>query len=156
MNLRKLIVKSLYPMCSDEVQILLDQMQNSPDKFVEMFDTPPYRIENPWYRAMQSGNFELIDHVALRQQLKLLKVKYAKQLILEGLLEANELASNRDANLDMFDSLIQTATKGASSQPTKIHMNKAQYDIAKKLVDAEASKKTMKMQTKARYVKGTE
>jgi hypothetical protein len=128
-------------------------MQNNPDKFIEMFDTPPYRIESPWFRAMQSGNFELIDHVALRQQLKLLKVKYAKQLILEGLIETSERAETRQSNLDMFDSLIQTATKGASSQPTKIHMTKAQYDIAKKLVDAEASKKTMKMQTKARYVK---
>lgn len=148
MNIRKLIVKSLYPICSDEVQILIDQMQNSPDKFVEMFDTPPYRIESPWFRAMQSGNFELIDHVALRQQLKLLKVKYAKQLILEGLIETSERTENREANLNMFDSIGKTATTGASLQPTKIHMTKAQYDIAKKFAGAEFKKEYAKYKEK--------
>ena len=92
MNIRKLIVKGLYPICSDEVQILIDQMQNNPDKFTQLFDSAPYRTESPWYRAMQSGNFELIDHVALRQQLKLLKINYAKQLILEGLMEKPEVS----------------------------------------------------------------
>lgn len=144
MNLRTYIVKALYPLCSNEVQILLDQMQNKPDKFTEMFDDIPYRRDNPWFRAMQSGNFELIDHIALRQQLKLLKGKYAKQLILEGLLEATEVAQNRDANLNMFDSILKTATQGKSSQPTTIRMSKAQYDVAKKLADAENAKRTAK------------
>lgn len=131
-------------MCSDEVQILLDQMQNNPDKFMEMFDDIPYRRDNPWFRAMQSGNFELIDHVALRQQLKLLKGKFAKQLILEGLFETNERTENREDNLNMFDSILKTATQGKSSQPTTIRMSKTQYDIAKKLADAENAKRTAK------------
>lgn len=139
MNIRTYIVKALYPLCSDEVQILLDQMQNNPDKFTQVFDNAPYRNENPWYRAMQSGNFELIDHVALRQQLRLLKNKYAKQLILEGLLAPVEIPSKLDV-------LLKDWTDGepVKSQPSKIHMNKAQYDIAKKFADSEAAKQQLK------------
>lgn len=144
MNIRTYIVKALYPMCSQEVQILIDQMQNNSDKFVEIIEDTPYRTASPWARALQRGNFELIDHVALRQQLKLLKGKHAKQLILEGLLEATEVAQNRDANLNMFDSILKTATAGKSSQPTTIRMSKTQYDIAKKLADAENAKRTAK------------
>jgi len=136
MNIRKLIVKGLYPICSDEVQILIDQMQNNPDKFTQLFDSAPYRTESPWYRAMQSGNFELIDHVALRQQLKLLKIKYAKQLILEGLLAPVETPSKLDMILKDW-----TDEQPIKAQPSKIHINKTQYDIAKKFADAEAKQK---------------
>jgi len=143
MNLRTYIVKALYPLCSDEVQILLDQMQNNPDKFTQVFDNAPYRNENPWYRAMQSGNFELIDHVALRQQIKLLKVKYAKQLILEGLLVPTQHAESFSSA--GMAKIIKDWTDGEpfpeKSQPSKIHINKAQYDIAKKFADAEAKQK---------------
>jgi hypothetical protein len=147
MNLRTYIVKALYPLCSDEVQILLDQMQNNPDKFTQVFDNAPYRNENPWYRAMQSGNFELIDHVALRQQIKLLKVKYAKQLILEGLLAptTQHAESGKTFSGSNLADIIKNWTDGEpfpeKSQPSKIHMNKAQYDIAKKFADAEAKQK---------------
>ena len=149
MNIRTYIVKALYPLCSNEVQILIDQMQNNPDKFTQIFDSAPYRTESPWYRAMQSGNFELIDHVALRQQLRLLKNKYAKQLILEGLLVPTQLDENRNnftgASLTQ---LLKDWTDGEpfpeKSQPSKIHMNKAQYDIAKKFADSEAAKQKLK------------
>lgn len=158
MNLRTYIIKALYPLCSDEVQILLDQMQNNPDKFTQVFDSTPYlATENPWYRAMQSGNFELIDHVALRQQIKLLKVKYAKQLILEGLLAptTQHAESGRTFSGSSLTQLLKdwTDEQPIKSQPSKIHMNKAQYDIAKKFAEAEAQKKNMKMNMKARYSK---
>ena len=146
MNLRTYIVKALYPLCSDEVQILLDQMQNNSDKFAQIFEGAPYRTENPWYRAMQSGNFELIDYLALRQQLRLLKNKYAKQMILEGLLESNQQAENREANLNMFDSV--------TGAPSKIRMNRAQIDIAKKFMEAEArNQKQQANLQKTRYSK---
>ena len=122
MNLRTLIVKGLYPVCSDEVQILIDQMQNNPEKFIEMFDIPSYRAESPWHKAMQSGNFELIDHVALRQQLKLLKINYAKQLILEGLIETKE---------------IDTAS---NTMLTSATMKQAAKDIFKANIDAQFKK----------------
>jgi Tfp pilus assembly protein PilN len=126
MNIRKLIVKGLYPLCSSEVQILLEQMQTKPDKFEAMFESMPYRVDhNPWLKALSNDNFELIDHVALRQQLKLLKTAYAKQLILEGLLDSNERTENRQANLNMFDSI-----KNAPTLPSKIHLSREQIEIA--------------------------
>lgn len=137
----------MYPLCSNEVQILLDQMQNNPDKFTQIFDSAPYRTESPWYRAMQSDNFELIDHVALRQQLRLLKNKYAKQLILEGLLvPAQQAESGSSYSSESMGQLIKRWTEDQSvkSQPSKIHMNKAQYDIAKKFADSEAAKQQLK------------
>lgn len=146
MNLRTYIVKALYPLCSDEVQILLDQMQNNPDKFTQVFDNTPFRTENPWYRAMQSGNFEMIDHVALRQQIKLLKVKYAKQLILEGLLSpSQQTESGSSYSAPSMAKIIKEWTNDQiQAQPSKIHMNKAQYDIAKKFADSEAAKQKLK------------
>lgn len=143
-NLRTYIVKALYPMCSEEVQILIDQMQNNSDKFTELFDDVPYRRDDPWAKALRGGSFELIDSVALRQQLKLLKGKYAKQLILEGLLKPNKIEETRESTLNMFDSILKTATQGKSTQPTTIRMSKAQYDVAKKLADAENAKRTAK------------
>lgn len=140
MNLRTLIVKALYPLCSDEVQILIDQMQTSPSKFAELFGE--YRPSHPWARALEKGNFELIDHVALRQQLKLLKGEFAKQLILEGLL----IPPVREDKTNFFgDSLVSALrTAQAPATPSKIHMNKAQYDIAKKFADSEAAKQKLK------------
>ena len=144
MNIRTYIVKALYPLCSDEVQILLDQMQSNPDKFREMFDD--YRPAHPWYRAMQSGNFELIDHVALRQQIKLLKVKYAKQLILEGLLAPTQ--QTESGNNFSYKSVTEIVKDWTNDQiqatPSKIRMTKAQYDIAKKFADSEAAKQKLK------------
>jgi hypothetical protein len=124
-------------------------MQNNPDKFTQLFDSAPYRTESPWYRAMQSGNFELIDHVALRQQLKLLKINYAKQLILEGLMEKPEVSETTSF---FGDSLVQhinahkqiAVPAGASSAPTKLRMAKAQYDIAMKFAEQEIKVKAAK------------
>lgn len=100
MNIRTYIVKALYPICSDEVQILIDQMQNSPSKFTEMFDDTYHssHSSHPWAKALVKGNFELIDHVALRQQLMLLKNVHAKQLILEGLFANESNKNNKSEN----------------------------------------------------------
>jgi hypothetical protein len=158
MNLRTLIVNGLYPLCSEEVQILIDQMKEHPEKFEDLFESMPYRIENPWFRALQLGNFELIDHVALHQQLKLLKTKYSKQLILEGLMETKEREHNRDANLDMFSSLKSTApnttlTTKAMQQATQ-HILKAQLKAQlKHQVDAQFKKDYAKYKAKNRYAK---
>lgn len=147
MNLRTYIVKGLYPLCSNEVQILLDQMQNNPEKFTQMFDTPVYRTESPWYKAMQSGNFELIDHVALRQQLKLLKVKFAKQLILEGLMERSEV---NEGTTFFGDSLVQQikdlrlSTANNTSAPTKLFVPPDQLKAAKAFMDKETRVKAAK------------
>lgn len=145
MNLRTLIVKALYPLCSDEVQILIDQMQSSPSKFTEIFED--YRPAHPWARALASGNFEMIDHITLRQQLKLLKGVYAKQLILEGLLApAQQAESGSSYSASSITALLKDWTDDPSikSQPSKIHMNKAQYDIAKKFAASEAAKQKLK------------
>lgn len=154
MNLRTYIVKGLYPLCSNEVQILLDQMQNNPEKFTQMFDTPVYRTESPWYKAMQSGNFELIDHVALRQQLKLLKVKFAKQLILEGLMEKPEV---NEGTTFFGDSLVQhinahkqvvsgstTAPTWGANTPSKLYVSQDQLKAAKAFMDKETRVKAAK------------
>ena len=124
-------------MCSDEVQILLDQMQNNPSKFASLF-AESNRVPHPWAKALGNGNFELIDHVALRQQLKLLKGAYAKQLILEGLLAPVDMPTKIDVLLKEWSDGEPFPEK---SQPSKIHMNKAQYDIAKKFADAEVKQK---------------
>ena len=146
MNLRTLIVKTLYPLCSDEVQILIDQMKSSPSKFAEMFEE--YRPAHPWAKALSSGNFELFDHVALRQQLKLLKGAHAKQLILEGLLTPSSTNKGLDDLLkDWTDEQV------AKSQPSKTRMNRAQLDIAKKFAKAEFDKNYVKYNTENRYTK---
>jgi hypothetical protein len=148
MNLRTYIVKALYPLCSDEVKILIDQMQSSPDKFREMFDD--YRPAHPWARALASGNFEMIDHITLRQQLKLIKGVYAKQLILEGLLApTQQTESGSSYSAPSMAKIIKEWTNDQiQATPSKIHMNKAQYDIAKKFADSEAAKQKLKANLK--------
>jgi len=141
MNIRKLIVKGLYPICSSEVQILLDQMQNNPDKFTSLFDDMPYRASSPWARALSRDNFELIDHVALRQQLKLMKTTYAKQLILEGLFEAKETESNSESNRTFFESAVPANNPSA---PTKIVMSQTQIKAAIAAVERETAKRAVK------------
>jgi ribosome-associated protein YbcJ (S4-like RNA binding protein) len=146
MNIRKLVVKGLYPLCSSEVQILLDQMQNKPDKFSEIFDDVPYRTRHPWARALSRDNFELLDHIALRQQLKLMKTAYAKQLILEGLLEVNESEDNRNG-IRMFDSLVDSVSLGQArkaSAPTKIAMSQVQLKAAMAVMEKETAKRAVK------------
>ena len=148
MNIRKLVVKGLYPLCSSEVQILLDQMQNKPDKFTGLFDDIPYRVTHPWARALSRDNFELLDHIALRQQLKLMKTAYAKQLILEGLLEVNESEDNRN-RIRMFDPIVSNGNIGrapvkAEGQPTKIAMSQVQLKAAMAVMEKETAKRAVK------------
>lgn len=144
MNIRTYIVKALYPLCSDEVQILIDQMQSNPDKFREMFDD--YRPAHPWARALASGNFEMIDHITLRQQLKLIKGVYAKQLILEGLLvPTQQTESGSSYSSPSMAKIIKEWTNDQiQATPSKIHMSKAQYDATKKFADSEAAKQKLK------------
>jgi hypothetical protein len=119
-------------------------MQSSPDKFREMFDD--YRPAHPWARALASGNFEMIDHITLRQQLKLIKGVYAKQLILEGLLApTQQTESGNSYSAPSMAKIIKEWTNDQiQATPSKIHMNKAQYDIAKKFADSEAAKQKLK------------
>jgi hypothetical protein len=144
MNIRTYIVKALYPLCSDEVQILIDQMQSNPSKFTEIFED--YRPAHPWARALASGNFEMIDHITLRQQLKLIKGVYAKQLILEGLLVPTQQTESGSSysGVGMGKLIKQWTEDQLQATPSKIHMNKAQYDIAKKFADSEAAKQKLK------------
>lgn len=144
MNIRTYIVKALYPLCSDEVQILIDQMQSSPSKFTEIFED--YRPAHPWARALASGNFEMIDHITLRQQLKLIKGVYAKQLILEGLLVPTQQTESKNSySGSSITQLLKDWTDDPSIRtPSKIHMSKAQYDVAKKFADSEAAKQKLK------------
>jgi hypothetical protein len=124
-------------------------MQSSPSKFTEIFED--YRPAHPWARALASGNFEMIDHITLRQQLKLIKGVYAKQLILEGLLApAQQTESGKTFSGSSLTQLLKDWTDGepVKSQPSKIHMNKAQYDIAKKFADSEAAKQQLKANLK--------
>jgi len=143
MNLRTYIVKALYPLCSDEVQIFIDQMKTHPDKFIDIFKERLYsNSSNPWAAAIHSGGFELIDRIVVKQQIKLLQNVHAKQLILEGLLQAKEYAKNREANLNMFDSILKTAE--TSSQSSKIVMSKHQLDAATLLIEKETAKQKLK------------
>jgi hypothetical protein len=114
-----------------------------------MFDD--YRPAHPWARALASGNFEMIDHITLRQQLKLIKGVYAKQLILEGLLAPTQHAeSGNNFSYKSVTEIVKdwTDEQPVKSQPSKIHMNKAQYDIAKKFADSEAAKQQLKANLK--------
>jgi hypothetical protein len=110
-------------------------MQNNPAKFTEIFEN--YRSAHPWSVALASSSFEMIDHIALRQQLKLIKGVYAKQLILEGLLVPTQQIDSEN----MGDLIKRWTNDQLQATPSKIHMNKAQYDIAKKFADAEAKQK---------------
>jgi hypothetical protein len=119
-------------------------MQSNPDKFREMFDD--YRPAHPWARALASGNFEMIDHITLRQQLKLIKGVYAKQLILEGLLvPTQQTESGSSYSSPSMAKIIKEWTNDQiQATPSKIHMSKAQYDATKKFADSEAAKQKLK------------
>lgn len=153
MNLRTYIVKALYPLCSDEVQIFIDQMKTHPDKFIDIFKERLYSNSlNPWAAAIHSGGFELIDRIVIKQQVKLLRNGYSKQLILEGLLQVTPPAEHTTTFFG--DSLVEAITS-AQLQPTpsKIHVSQHQLDAARLLIEKAAQKKTMKMAAKARYAK---
>lgn len=150
-TIRSYIVKALYPICSEEVQILLDQMRNHPDKFLSIIEDVPYRNDSPWAKALSHGkNFERWEYHALTAELRNLKIRHAKQLILEGLFESGQRAEARESTLNMFDSILKTATQGKSTTPSKIVMSKHQLDAAKLYMEKEAQKKTMTMSTKGR------
>ena len=144
MNIRTYIVKALYPLCSNEVQILLDQMQNSPSKFNAMIER--HYATHPWARALTDDNFEMIDRVALRHQLKLLKGVHAKQLILEGLLVPTQQTERTESySGSSITQLLKDWTDDPTIRtPSKIHMSKAQYDATKKFADSEAAKQKLK------------
>jgi len=111
MNIRAYIVKVLYPHCSDEVKILIDQMRNNPEKFDYLLGGVPYRGNGAWDWVFNSGHFEILDRIAVKHQSKIVHSAFTKQQILEGLLDAEEYAKNRTSNLNMFDSIKQPRTK---------------------------------------------
>jgi hypothetical protein len=120
-------------------------MQNSPSKFNEMVER--HHLSHPWARVLTDDNFEMIDRVALRHQLKLLKGVHAKQLILEGLLVPTQQTESKNSySGSSITQLLKDWTDDPSikSQPSKIHMSKAQYDITKKFADSEAAKQKLK------------
>jgi hypothetical protein len=92
----------------------------------------------------------MIDHITLRQQLKLIKGVYAKQLILEGLLApTQQTESGNSYSAPSMAKIIKEWTNDQlQATPSKIHMNKAQYDIAKKFADSEAAKQQLKANLK--------
>jgi hypothetical protein len=129
-------------------------MQNNPDKFTQLFDSSaPYRTESPWYRAMQSGNFELIDHVALRQQLKLLKINYAKQLILEGLMEKPEVSETTLTTGISGSPFWSSNTNVPNTMLTSATMKQAAQDLMKAEVHKQFKEEYAKYKAKNRYVK---
>ena len=172
-KLREVAVKMLYPICSDEVKILIDQMRNNPDRFVEIIEDRPYMSTNPWSKAMGHGrNFELWEYQALKLELRNIKIRYAKQLILEGLMEANERESNRTETKTMYDSIAEqikakyvseghtTASKIIASQHQMEVLKKAyhanQIRMQKEMLDSPLTStppKQVKMAMKDRYKK---
>lgn len=149
-KVRSLVVKALYPLCSDEVKILIDQMRSNPDRFLEIVDTDnmPYHVTNPWAKALGHGrNFEPWEYQALKAQLRNLKIYRAKQLILEGLMEANEREANRNENKTMYDSIaeqVKAHHKHAAQNnlaPTKLYASQNQIEALKKAY--ETTKETM-------------
>lgn len=142
-KVRSLVVKALYPLCSDEVKILIDQMRSNPDRFLEIVDSDsmPYHVSNPWAKALGHGrNFEPWEYHALKTQLRNLKIYRAKQLILEGLMEATEREANRSENKNMFDSIADQLknkyTTAATFHPTKIVASQNQIEALKKAYEA--------------------
>ena len=91
MNIRKLIVKGLYPICSDEVQILIDQMQTKPEKFTDLLQESYSLSRDSWNKIiLQKDNFGIIDSIAVHHQYIQLKHANTKQMILEALLNSQD------------------------------------------------------------------
>lgn len=105
MNIRAHIVKALYPHCSDEVKILVDQMRSNPDKFSSILGVEPYQGNFAWEWVLRTGHFELIDHLVVKHQSKLLHTALTKQQILAGLLDAEEFTKRKALSGNMFDSI---------------------------------------------------
>jgi hypothetical protein len=91
MNIRKLIVDGLYPLCSDEVKILIDQMRNKPEKFTDLLQDSYSLNRDNWNKILlQKNNFGVIDSIAVQQQFVQLKHVNTKQMILEALLNPQD------------------------------------------------------------------
>lgn len=88
MNIRKQLIDVLYPMCSDEVKILIDQMRNKPEKFDFLFYEVPYeREDTPWRKVLHNTRaYNSLESSMIRNQITLLQRAWAKRMILEGLL----------------------------------------------------------------------
>jgi len=110
MNIRKLIVKGLYPICSDEVQILIDQMQNNPDKFTDLLRESYSLGRDGWNKIiLQKDNFGIIDSIAVRHQYVQLKHTNTKQMILEALLSAKEPEANKPLTTALSNTALTKA-----------------------------------------------
>ena len=110
MNIRKLIVDGLYPLCSDEVKILIDQMRNKPEKFADLLRDSYSLSRDGWNKILlQKNNFGVIDSIAVHHQFVQLKHANTKQMILEALLNPQE--ESNEVTKDMLKAQIDAQFK---------------------------------------------
>jgi len=133
MNIRNKIVKTLYPLCSDEVKILIDQMTEHPDRFYGKHGRfGMYESEYEW-EGVVSGHFGLIDGIAVKLKNKDLRIQITKELILETLLNSSapqEQDLNEFSLTSSIRKLVDQAPK--TQRPTKILASHEQIEALKK------------------------
>ena len=150
MNIRKLIVKALYPLCSDEVKIMLDQMEEHPDRFYGKHGRyGMYEGEYEW-EAVAAGHFGLIDGLAIKVKNRDVRIQISKERILEKLLDSTA-PQTQDLNESSLTASIQNLILQApkNQKPSKIIASQGQIDAIKKYQEQQV--KTMKYKAKGRH-----
>ena len=150
-NIRKLIVKALYPLCSDEVKIMLDQMEEHPDRFYGKHGRyGMYEGEYEW-EAVAAGHFGLIDGLAIKVKNRDVRIQISKERILEKLLDSSSTQEREDAP-DTYPYSIRNLASSLTlntAAPSKIVASQGQIEAIKKYQEQQV--KTMKYKAKGRH-----
>ena len=149
-NIRKLIVKALYPLCSDEVKIMLDQMEEHPDRFYGKHGRyGMYEGEYEW-EAVAAGHFGLIDGLAIKVKNRDVRIQISKERILEKLLDSSSTQEREDAPFTLTTNTTAPLwATTATAKPSKIIASQGQIDAIKKYQEQQV--KTMKYKAKGRH-----
>lgn len=135
MDIRRKVVKALYPLCSDEVKIMIDQMNAQPDRFYGTHGRfGMYEGEYEW-EAVAAGDFGLLDGFVVKAMKKSIRIQLTKERILETLLNS-KAGSQPETNLADAYSLTASIKNiinktPTTSTPTKIVASQAQIDALK-------------------------
>lgn len=134
MDIRRKVVKALYPLCSDEVKIMIDQMEAQPDRFYGTHGRfGMYEGEYEW-EAVAAGDFGLLDGFVVKAMKKSIRIQLTKERILETLLNSKAGSHEREdtpvTNHSIHTLLHQQLVNGKTT-PNKIVASQAQIDALK-------------------------
>ena len=134
MDIRRKVVKALYPLCSDEVKIMIDQMEAQPDRFYGTHGRfGMYEGEYEW-EAVAAGHFGIIDGLAIKVKNRDIRIQISKERILEKLLDSKAgLHEREDTSVTnhSIHTLLHQQLVNSKTTPNKIVASQAQIDALK-------------------------